>query len=183
MFRAILLSTPVALVATLPGCGPNPPGRGTAATARDPHQEGHSSTPRHPTSGPHPARPTAHADAVGADDDDEPQASRSQLSSTRHVARAVLTTYLAHLYGQLPARDVTSVDQGLRWQLEHGHAITTPAERASPPHIARLSLSSSGPPISVTAVAVVTTADSQASQVTATLEPHHSTWLVVTVSQ
>jgi len=125
----------------------------------------------------------AHADALGADDDDEPHASRTQLSSTRHMARAFLTTYLAYLYGQLPARDVTGTDQGLRWQLEHGHAITTPAERASPPHIARLSLSSSGPPISVTAVAVVTTADSQPSQLTATLEPHRGTWLVVTVSQ
>ena len=183
MFRASLLSAAVALVATLPGCDSNPPGHGAAATAHDAHQEGHSSPPRHRTSGPHPATPMAHDDALGADDDDKPQASRTQLSSTRHVARAFLTTYLAYLYEQLPARDVTSIDQGLRWQLEHGHAITTPAERASPPHIARLPLSSSGPPISVTAVAVVTTAHGQPSQLTATLEPHHSTWLVVTVSQ
>lgn len=183
MFRATLLSSAVALLTTLPGCGRYPPGRGASAAVRPVQPARHASTPRHTTRGPHPATLVAHADAVDADDDDEPHASHTQVSSARHVARAFFTAYLAYLDGQLPARDVTSTDQGLRWQLEHGHAITTPAERASPPHIARLSLSSSGPPISVTAVAVVTTADSQASQVTATLEPHHSARLVVTVSQ
>jgi predicted small lipoprotein YifL len=182
MVRAMLLFSAVALAATLAGCGSKAPTDPTAATAPHPHRAEHASNPRHPISRPRPATQSAHAAALDGDDDDEPHASRTQVSSARSVARAFFTTYLAYLYGQLPARDVTGLNQALRRQLEHGHAITTPAERASSPHVVRLSLSSSGPPISVTAIALLTTADSQPSQLTATLEPHHGTWLVVAIS-
>jgi hypothetical protein len=72
-----------------------------------------------------------------------------QVSDARSVARALFATYLAFLYGRIPARRISGVDPTFRWQLEHGHATTTPAERVSRPRISHLSLSSAGPPISV----------------------------------
>lgn len=182
MCRASLLPIAIALVATFADCGSDAPGRGAAATARPVQPSRHVSPPRRPTSGPHPARQVTLTGARDGDDDDEAHASRTQVSSARSVASVFFTTYLAYLYGQLPARNIAGTARGLSWQLEHGHAITTPAERASPPHIVRLSLSSSGPPISVTAFALVNTADSQPSLLTATLEPHHGTWLVVAIT-
>ena len=182
-FRATLLNTAVALVATVAGCGSKAPTNAAAGTTPYVRPARYASTPRHPTSGPDGATPVAQTEALDGDHDDERHASYTQVSSARSVARAFFTAYLAYLYGQLPATDVTGIDRGLRSQLEHGHAITTPAERASLPRIIGLSLSSSGPPISVTAVAVVTTAHGQPSQLTATLEPHRGTWLVVEVSE
>ena len=126
--------------------------------------------------------PPAHAGTTDDVDDDEPHASRPQVSDARAVATHFFRTYLAFLYGRLPARRVTGVDRTLRCQLEHGHATTTPAERAARPRISHLSLSSAGPPVSVVAVAVVTTACCAPSQLTATLEPHGRGWLVVAVS-
>jgi|HubBroStandDraft_6_1064221.scaffolds.fasta_scaffold392015_2 hypothetical protein len=182
MSRATLLRGAVVLVAALSGCGPNAHPRGAAATVPSVPPARHASTPPPPTSRPHPSRPAAHTGALDRADDDEPHASHTQVSSAGSVARAFFTTFLVYLYGQLPARNVTGIDQGLRRKLAHGHAITTPAEHASPPHVIRLSLISSGPPISVTAVALGTTAESQPSQLTATLEPHHGTWVVVAAS-
>jgi hypothetical protein len=77
---------------------------------------------------------------------------------------------------------VAETDPGLRSQLEQDHATVTPAERASHPRIAHLTLSSSGPPISVLAVATVMTGCCESTTVTATLEPHLGAWLVVAVS-
>jgi hypothetical protein len=116
------------------------------------------------------------------DDDDEPHAAASQVSSARSVARAFFSSYLAYIDGRLPPARVGAVDQGLRWQLERDRAQTTPAERASRPRVAHLSTTSSGPPVSVVAVAMVTAGPGPASRLTATLEPHRRTWVVVAVA-
>jgi hypothetical protein len=120
--------------------------------------------------------------STGSGDDDEPHAAASQVSSARSVARAFFSSYLAYVYGRLPPTLVAAVDQGLRRQLEHDRATTTPDERASRPRVARLSIASSGPPVSVVAVAVVTTGPGPTLRLTATLEPHRRTWLVVAVA-
>jgi hypothetical protein len=116
------------------------------------------------------------------DDDDEPHAAMSQVAAARSVAKAFFSSYIACLYGRLPARDVTGADRSLRWQLEHGHATTTPAERASHPRLAHLSLVSAGPPVSVVATVVVTVDHGQSVRLTATLEPHRRAWLVAAVA-
>jgi hypothetical protein len=127
--------------------------------------------------------PTQGSGGTGSEDDDDgPHAAASQVSSARSVARAFFSSYLAYLYGRLPPARVAAVDRGLRWQLERKHATTTPAERASRPRVARLSTTSSGPPVSVVAVAIVTAGPGPASRLTATLEPHRRRWLVVAVA-
>jgi hypothetical protein len=130
-----------------------------------------------------PARADTHGSGgTGSGDDDEPHATASQVSPARSVARAFFSAYLAYLYGRLPPARVAAVDRGLRWELEREHATTTPAERASRPRVARLSTTSSGPPVSVVAVAIVTAGRGPASRLTATLERHRRTWLVVAVA-
>lgn len=126
-------------------------------------------------------RPTAPDRAEGLDDD-EPHASTSQVTDARAVATHFFTSYVAFVYGRLPAKRVTGADPKLRRQLQHGHATTTPAERDARPRIAHLSLTSAGPPVSVVAVAVITTACCGSSDLTATLEPNAGSWLVVAVS-
>ncbi|MGO9972331.1 MAG: hypothetical protein ACLP01_05885 [Solirubrobacteraceae bacterium] len=104
------------------------------------------------------------------------------MSAARKVARAFFTSYVTFLYGRLPAHRVRDADGSLLSQLERGHATATPAERASRARVARVSLTSSGPPVSVLAVAVVTVIDGPPSRLTATLEPYGRTWIVVAVA-
>jgi hypothetical protein len=169
----------LALVFGLAGCG-----------TRSHHDRSHTTRPaahaaqpdqhdRHSTSAELPPGQAATDDDV---DEDEPHASRLQVSDARSVATAFLRTYLAYLYGRLPATRVTGAAPALHRELAQGHATTTPAERATRPHISRITLTSAGPPISVVAVAVVTTACCAPSQLTATLEPHDNRWLVVAVN-
>jgi hypothetical protein len=99
---------------------------------------------------------TQRSGGTGSGDDDEPHAAASQVSSARSVARAFFSSYLAYIDGRLPPARVAALDQSLRWQLERDRATTTPAERASRPRVAHLSTTSSGPPVSVVAVAIVT---------------------------
>jgi hypothetical protein len=161
----------LALGLGLAGCGPN-------AHCHSPAASAHRAAPAHPAAVLRPATRLAAADA----DDDEPRASTSQVSNARSVATHFFSTYLAFLYGQLPARRVTGVDRTLRHDLENGQATTTPAERTARPRVSHLSLSSAGPPVSVVAVAAVTTGCCAPSQLTATLEPGGRGWLVVAVS-
>jgi hypothetical protein len=116
------------------------------------------------------------------DDDAEPHAARSQVPAARAAAHRFFRSYIAFLYGRLPASRLADADPGLRSALEQGHATTTPAERASRPRITRLTLSSSGPPISVVAVAVVKVGCCGSSNLTATLEPRDGACLVVAAS-
>jgi hypothetical protein len=125
---------------------------------------------------------TQRSGGTASGDDDEPHAAASQVSSARSVARAFFSSYLAYLYGRLPPARVAAVDRGLRWELEREHATTTPAEGASRPRVARLSTTSSGPPVSVVAVAIITAGPGPASRLTATLKLHRRTWLVVAVA-
>ncbi len=129
------------------------------------------------------AGPPARSIGASDDGDSEPHASHAQVSAARKVARAFFASYVAFLYGRMPARHVRDTDGSLRLQLAGAHATATPAERASRARIARVSLISSGPPISVIAVAVVTVADGPPTQLTATLEPHDETWIVVAVAE
>jgi len=78
---------------------------------------------------------------------------------------------------------VLGADRNVRWQLEHGHATITPAERASRLQIAHLSLASGGPPISVVATAVIEVGQGQRLLLSITLEPRRKTWLVVAISR
>jgi hypothetical protein len=167
-----------ALVLGLAGCGPTGPQRTTApAGHRTPATRQNRRDRHHTSAGP----PPGQAETDDGADDDEPHASTSQVSDARSVATAFLRTYLAFLYGQLPAKRVNGAAPNLRRELQQGHATTTPAERAARPRIAHLTLTSAGPPISVVAVAVVTGCRDP-SQLTATLEPHDNRWLVLAVN-
>ena len=77
---------------------------------------------------------------------------------------------------------VAGADHRLRAQLAHGQATLTPAERASRPHLAHLSITAAGPPVSVVAVALVNVAPGPPSPLTATLEPRRGKWLVVAIT-
>ena len=170
-----------ALALALAGCGANshhdrPPPTGRARAAkRDPRN-------RHTATGPDAPLGPAHHDAQGDVEHDEPHASRTQVSDARSIARAFLTTYVAFLYGRLPAARVVGANPNLRRELEQGHATTTPAERAARPRIEHLFLSPAGPPVSAVARAIVTTGCCSPSHLSATLEPHGGGWLVVAVN-
>jgi hypothetical protein len=125
-------------------------------------------------------RPAGRAPSV-EDRDTERHARRSQLATAHAVVQAFFETYVAYLSGRLPAERVADVSPALRAQLEAGRAETTPAERASHPRIGRVSVATAGPPVSVTAVAIIEAGPSQRSQLTATLEPAGRTWRVVVV--
>jgi hypothetical protein len=116
------------------------------------------------------------------DTDDEPHAATAQLSAARPVARALFASYIAYLYGRRPARHVVGADQRLRAQLDRGRATLTPAERAARPHLAHLSITSAGPPVSVVAVALVNVGRGPSSRLTATLEPRRGKWVVVAIA-
>jgi hypothetical protein len=116
------------------------------------------------------------------DDDDEPHAATAQVSAARPVVRAFFASYVAYLCGRRPARHVAGANESLRAQLEHGHATLTPAERASRPHLAHLSITSAGPPVSVTAVALVNLGPRRSSRLTATLESRRGKWVVVAIT-
>jgi hypothetical protein len=173
-------ATAASLILGLSGCGtaahhPTPAHirHGTAATPdrRDRRASPDQASPR----------PTAPDRAEGLNND-EPHASTSQVTDARAIATHFFTSYLAFLYGRLPATRVTGTDPKLRRQLQHGHATTTPAERAARPRIAHLSLTPAGPPVSVVAVATVTAPCGESSDLTASLEPNAGSWQVVAIS-
>ena len=126
------------------------------------------------------SQPSSHAPSV-EDGDTERRARRSQLPAARAVARAFFSTYVVYLSGRLPAERVVDVSPALRAQLDAGRAETTPAERAARPRIGRLSIAVAGPPVSVTAIAIVNAEAGQGSRLTATLEPAGPTWRVVAI--
>jgi hypothetical protein len=171
----------LALVLGLAGCAKSHHDRShTTGRAGRTAQRGRRN--RHTAPGPYtPLGPAQHGDE-GDVEDDEPHASRIQVSDARDVARAFFTTYVAFLYGRLLAARVVGADPNLRRDLEQGHATTTPAERAARPQIEHLSLSPTGPPVSVIALAIVTTGCCSPSHLSATLEPHGGGWLVVAVN-
>jgi hypothetical protein len=163
------------------GCGtatqhPTPAHLGPGTPATSPVRRDRRAAPGRAV--PRPPAPDSAEDL----DDDEPHASTSQVTDARAVATHFFTSYLAFLYGRLPAKRVTGAAPNLRRELQQGHATTTPAERDARPRIAHLSLTPAGPPVSVVAVAVITTACREPSDLTATLEPHAGSWLVVAVS-
>jgi hypothetical protein len=169
----------VVLAAALAGFG-SQQARSSPVT-RHPHAPqsqvpGPATRPRRATSAP----PSVHI--TGDPDDDEPHAATAQLSAARPVARAFFVSYIAYLYGRRPASHVAGAAQSLLAQLDHGHATLTPAERASRPHLAHLSITSAGPPVSVVAVALVDLGRGPSSRLTATLEPRRGTWLVVAIA-
>jgi hypothetical protein len=150
-------------------------------TGRVAHAAQQDGRDRRTATGPYtPLGPAQHV-AGGDVEDDEPHASRTQVSDARSIARGFFTTYVAFLYGRLPAQRVTGANPTLRRDLEEGHATTTPAERTARPRIEHLSLSPTGPPVSVAALAIVTTGCCSPSHLSATLEPHRGGWLVVAV--
>jgi hypothetical protein len=179
MSKARVSAIVVALVLGRAGCGSTSRQPTAARVGHRAGATGRNRRDRQPaSSGP----PPAQAGTNAAVEDDEPHASRLQVSNARSVARAFFTTYVAFLYGRLPARRVADADQALHEQLEHADATTTPAERASRPRIAHLSLTAAGPPVSVIAVADVTTACCAPTQLTASLETNGRSWLVVAVT-
>jgi hypothetical protein len=167
----------VVLVTALAGCGTQQ--RPGSAVARHPqitqhHVRATASRPRRATTFP----PRVHT----SDTDDEPHAPTAQVSAARPVAKAFFASYLAYLYRRRPAGRVAGAGQSLRAQLAHGHATLTPVERASHPHLARLSITSAGPPVSVVAMALVNVGPGRPSRLTATLEPRRGKWVVVAIA-
>ncbi len=166
------------VAATLAGCGSSAPQRPVPALGHRPSAAPNrtaAGTVRVATAG-----PAARSVETSGDGDSEPHASDAQVSAARKVARAFFGSYVAFLYGRLPASRVRDADRSVRLQLERGQATATPAERASG---ARVALTSSGPPVSVLAVAVVTVEDGPPSRLTATLESHDRAWIVVAVAE
>jgi hypothetical protein len=177
MFWPSSVAVVIALILCLAGCGSHnrsTSGRGTRA---DELAHVHR-----PASGAPPGAQVAEP-AGGDANDNEPHAATSQVLAVRSVAQTFFRAYVAFLYGRVPPSRVNRADPALRSQLEQGRATTTPAERAARPRIAHLTLSSSGPPISVLAVATITAGCCGSSALTATLEPEHGAWLIVAVSR
>jgi hypothetical protein len=178
MVRERICVAAVVLIAALAGCGTQP--RPGSAAARHPQMTQHhipatASRRRRGTTSPPRVR-------IPDDTDDEPHAATTQVSTARPVAKAFFASYIVYLYGRRPAGHVAGADQGLRAQLAHGHATLTPAERASGPHLAHLSITSAGPPVSVVAVALVNVGAGPTSRLTATLEPRRGKWVVVAIA-
>lgn len=168
------------VAAMLAGCGADAERRTTPArSGRSPAVQSASSRAAAP-----PPEPTGASagDRSSTGEDSERNAGRAQLSVARGVARAFFISYLAYLYGRLPATRVMDTSPGLCRQLRSGHAEATPAERSSRPRIARLSMATAGPPLSVLAVALIRTGDDEPSRLTATLEPGGRRWRVVAIS-
>ena len=175
MFSPTVREIAAVTLVCLAGCGSHNRGasvRGTGAGHLRPINQAAKGLP-----------PEGHrGEPTSGDADEEPHAASSQVPAARSVARTFFRSYIAFLYGRLPPSRVAEVDPGLRSQLEQGRGTTTPAERATRPRIAHLTLSSSGPPISVLAVATVTARCCRSSTLAATLEPQHGAWLVVAVT-
>jgi len=180
MVHRLLWIGAVVLAAALTGCGSQAGLSVPPVVARHAPTDNRTAPPRATSPAQRPTSPPG-ASALPSDGD-EPHAATAQVSAARTVARAFFSSYVAYLYGRLPARRVAGANRCLRWQLEHGHAIITPTERASRPRIAHLSLASTGPPISVVAVAVIDVDHGQPSRLTATLELDRRTWLVVAIA-
>jgi hypothetical protein len=181
MSRVGRRATVLALVLGLSGCGATSHHVRSHTTSRPAHAAQPDRRIRHTATGSYaPLGPPQHG-AGGGVEDDEPHASRSQVSDARSIARAFFSTYVAFLYGRVPARRVIGADPNLRRELEQGHATATPAERAARPRIEHLSLSPAGPPISVVALASVMIGCCSPLHLSATLEPHRGGWLVVAV--
>jgi hypothetical protein len=178
MVRTVSGLVAVAGIATLAGCGSHTGRRPAPAPTAPAHNGSNPAFRRSTTS--LPPVPSARAGRTSASDD-EPHAATSQLSAARSVARKFFTSYLAFLSGGLSPTRVAGANQTLRRQLEHGRAAITPAERSSRPRVARLTLTSAGPPISAIAVAVITAGHRPTSTLAATLEPHHGRWRVVAI--
>src|SRR5579859_5139155 len=162
----------IALATT--GCGSHRSSIPALSAARQP-----SAPASNPSHKPAPAVPSALA---ASRQNSERHAGASALSAARGVARQFLRSYVAYLYGQLPGGHVRDAAAALRRQLEQGQATTTPAERASRPHVERLELTPGGPPISVMAACMVEVDHRHAFGLTATLVPRASGWLVVAVT-
>jgi hypothetical protein len=170
----------LALVLEVAGCAANSHHDRSSTTGRADHAAERDGRDRHTATGPDtPLGPAQHG-AGGDVEDDKPHASRIEVSDARSIARAFFTTYVAFLYGRLPAQRVAGADPYLRRELEQG--ITTPAERAARPRIEPLSLAPTDPPVSAIALAIVTTGCCSPSHLTATLEPHGRGWIVVAVN-
>jgi hypothetical protein len=169
----------LALVLGLGGCGATSHHDPSHTTGRAAHAAEPDHGDRHPEARRNTAPGSGHPGTGSDVDDDEPHASHIQVSDAQSIARASFPTYVAFLYGRLPAMRVVGADPNLRRDLEHGHATTTPAERAARPRVEHLSLSPTGPPVSVVALAIVTTGCCSPSHLSATLEPHGRGWLVI----
>lgn len=178
MVRTLSGLATVAAVAALAGCGSHTGRRPAPAPTAPAHNGSNPAFRRATTSVP--PMPLARAGRTSAGDD-EPHAATSQLSAARSVASHFFTSYLAFLCGRLSPTRIAGVNQSFRWQLEHGGAAITPAERSSRPRVARLTLMPAGPPVSAIAVAVIAGGYSPTSSLTAALEPHRGKWLVVAV--
>jgi hypothetical protein len=163
------------LVTAVAGCGSN------AGQHRPPAVARHLHTTSRATTHPPPAGSPARRPSGRGRGDDEPHAAKSQVSAARSAAKVFFSSYIAVLYGRLPPSRVADVDPSLQRQLEHGHATATPAERASHPRVARVTLTSGGPPVSAIATAFVAVGRAEESRLTATLEPRRGKWLVVAI--
>jgi hypothetical protein len=168
--------TAVAAAALLAGCAPTT--HGTTRPPAAPSPIANASTVAPP---PLRASVTDRRVVPASRADDEPHAHTSQRSEARAAARRFFASYLAILAGRVASSRVAGLDPSVRWQLSHARANPTPAQRASRPQIRRLAVSSGGPPVSVTASAVIANGPGPPFRLTATLEPRHRAWRVVAI--
>jgi hypothetical protein len=171
--------TATLLVTAAPGCGSNAGQDRPPAFARPVHTTESSSS--RATTVPPPEGSSTRPPGGRGRGDEEPHAAKPQVSEARSAAKAFFSSYVAFLYGRLPPSRVASVNPSVQRQLEHGHATPTPAERASRPRVARVTLTSAGPPVSAIATAFVAVGHAEESRLIATLEPRRGKWLVVAI--
>jgi hypothetical protein len=110
----------------------------------------------------------------------EQRAPAGSLEPARQVAARFLGTYVPFLYGHVRANRVLGVSSQLGSRLRQGAGRITPAERSARPRIVRITVESSGPPVSATAIATVLAHDRR-YRLTATLEPRNGGWVVIAV--
>jgi hypothetical protein len=129
-------------------------------------------TSRSPVAGSHLAPPPPLSES-------EPEARRHELAGARPTASRFFAAYVRFLYGEIPPSAVPDIDPRFRSRLQAGGALITPTEKATRPRILVLTLRPAGPPVSALATVAIAAGDRQ-YRLTATLEPRHGGWVVVT---
>src|SRR6202035_1116432 len=109
----------------------------------------------------------------------EPSAQTAVLKPAWRTAARFFTAYVRLLYGETSGGRVPGVAAPSRAELKQG-SLTTPAERAARPRVARVGVTRAGPPLSALATATILVGQTH-YQLTATLEPHHGRWVVVAI--
>ena len=176
MKRLILTALPVVAVS---GCGTPPPSPGPAP-APPSSQIGRAVQTTHASRVASGANRRSNAMAPPPLAESEPVPQHKDLPAARRIARRFVGAYVRFLYGQL--RERRSSTPTPSFGLSSVKAMRSSLPRSGPARsrILRITVTPAGPPVSALATATFH-ADGQLHQLTATLEPHGESWIVVAV--